>query len=367
MDNGVAPSFLAWSLRAPTSTRWRTTSRWPSPAAINNGVSPSTVCWSLSAPASTKWRTTSSCPLSAATCNGVIPSGPWSGAFFSAPASISNCRLSTCPLPAAQCNGVMPLSSLTFGFKGFFSKFSSSIKSLLMDAEIIRRVCSASVWKKSKITIISITGAEAKISSSGISEPSSEKSLCLKMVTSILAAKTCFTAFALFPSNSSGARTVSFAPDARKHTSIAKRLAVVSCVQICKIMWDEMWEKWSQHFTKNMEHMWPMFCLENLRSRKPTETIGCHDMSFVDPRRWPLDWIQPTFLLGLGKGFNCASYRKHLSGRCLRCVVKIEQLPSIKHGNGKSPTHKWFAHLFPLKTPCYKEFSIAMFDSQKVL
>ena len=97
-----------------------------------------------------------------------------------------NQQLQTCPLSAAQCNGVVPCSSLTFGFKGFFSKLSSSINSLLVDAEIMRWVCSASVWKNSKITSISFTGDEAKISSSGISEPSSEKSLCLKMLTSIL-------------------------------------------------------------------------------------------------------------------------------------------------------------------------------------
>jgi len=72
------------------------------------------------------------------------------------------------------------------GSKVFFSKLSSSINSLLVDAEIMRWVCSTSVWKNSKITSISFTGDEAKISSSGISETSSEKSLCLKMLTSIL-------------------------------------------------------------------------------------------------------------------------------------------------------------------------------------
>ena len=49
-----------------------------------------------------------------------------------------NQQLQTCPLSAAQCNGVVPCSSLTFGFKGFFSKFPSSINSLLVDAEIMR-------------------------------------------------------------------------------------------------------------------------------------------------------------------------------------------------------------------------------------
>ena len=190
-------------------TRKRTASRWPLRAALCKGV------MSVSG----RKRTAPTWPLRAATCKVANP-GCFDCGSISAHAS-SNSRMgSTCPCSAASTKGIMP--QLVFGLRGHLSNVSRASASFLLAADIICMSSATSGGQNSKTTSWSLTGAEAKTSSSEISAASpSRKSLCLNLVAPILAAKACFTALADFPSNSAASSTAALSPDAKKHTSIA--------------------------------------------------------------------------------------------------------------------------------------------------
>ena len=82
--------------------------------------------------------------------------------------------------------------------------FSKATKSLLPQAKIICRICSASGGQNSKTSSWTLATAVPKISSSWISwEPSSENNLCLNLEAPTRVASDCFMASADCPSNSS--------------------------------------------------------------------------------------------------------------------------------------------------------------------
>ena len=119
--------------------------------------------------------------------------------------------LSQCPC-SAWYNGVMPKGiARAFGLRGHFSNRSRPTVSSSLAAIIIRS-SSASGGQNSKTSSWTFAG-EAKTSWSGISTASpSRKSLCLNMVTPILATKACFTALADFPSNSAASSMLGNTP-----------------------------------------------------------------------------------------------------------------------------------------------------------
>ena len=104
--------------------------------------------------------------------------------------------------------------------RGHRNNFSSSTRSLSLDAELIAWF--PSDGQNSKTTSRTFTGTETKISSSRISlEPSSTKNLCLNLEIPTFAAKACFTTSTVLLWNSSALKVASSSPEARKETSMA--------------------------------------------------------------------------------------------------------------------------------------------------
>ena len=103
-------------------------------------------------------------------------------------------------------------------------------------------------------------------------------------------AKTCFTAFAVFPSNSSGARTVSSAPEARKHTSIAKRIAQSQAAGSRLYRLYGMWDQLPQHFTTRQERdMWFRCFASIMFDHWPTKAVPNWKMCvWIYTGRWHL-------------------------------------------------------------------------------
>ena len=296
MNNGVAPSFVAWSLWAPTSTRWRTTSRWPSCAATNNGVSPLRSAWSLSAPA-----------------------------------SINNCRLSTCPLSAAQCNGVVPCSSLTFGFKGFFQqtlKFNQFIVGgcrdhalglLSIRLEKLQDHKHKLHWRRSKNLIIRDLGTifwKESLSENAdinpwICYPGTSKNKKHKHIPFIDSLR-----FVDFPVGEwkiiSKSRNLSGQDLLHSLCSFSFEFIRGKDCQLCT--WSEeahlhradrskpssrlygMWEQLPQHFTTRQERdMWFRCFASIMFDHWPTKAVPNWKMCvWISTRRWHLDWIHPA-------------------------------------------------------------------------